>query len=263
MFERYSERARRVLFFARYEAAQLGSAYIEPEHVLLGILRENSRVVLRFARDGETTETIGRRLQRSLAPRERISARVEVPFSPSCKQVLAHGAAEADSLENHTIRPEHLVLGIIALPDGAAVQALKDAGIHANAMREHLRGPADDPPEYGAAGVHARLTAHAVSAGVARQWKGVVKPGLATQYLTHLRQETLPALVRLDGFLTATIARRDVHDGTEFQVTTYWRSLDAIKAFAGDDVTRAVVPAAAQALMVRYDERAVHYDVVQ
>ncbi len=46
-------------------------------------------------------------------------------------------------------------------------------------------------------------------------------------------------------------------------VTTMWRSLDAIKAFAGDDITTAVVPPAAQALMVRYDDRAVHYEIVQ
>jgi hypothetical protein len=45
-------------------------------------------------------------------------------------------------------------------------------------------------------------------------------------------------------------------------VTTYWQSLDAIEAFAGDDVTHAVVPPSAQALMVRYDERSVHYDLV-
>ena len=43
MFERYTERARRTIFFARYEAAQIGSAYIETEHILLGLLREDRR----------------------------------------------------------------------------------------------------------------------------------------------------------------------------------------------------------------------------
>lgn len=103
---------------------------------------------------------------------------------------------------------------------------------------------------------------HATS-GLARQWKGVVKPDLAVDYIRHLQTETLPGLRRLKGFAGASVMQRRVEDGTEFQVTTYWHSLDAIRAFAGDDVTRAVVPPAAQALMVRFDDRAVHYDIVQ
>lgn len=101
------------------------------------------------------------------------------------------------------------------------------------------------------------------SSNVCRQWTGVVKPGKAEDYLVHLRNETIPALAHIEGFLTCAVMRRDVEDGTEFQVLTIWRSLDAIEAFAGEDVTRAVVPPAAQALMVRYDDRAVHYDIVQ
>jgi heme-degrading monooxygenase HmoA len=108
-----------------------------------------------------------------------------------------------------------------------------------------------------------RLSGYAAAPRIARQWNGVVKPGLANEYLRHLHDETLPELNRLAGFATATIMRREVEDGTEFQVTTYWHSLDAIKAFAGDDIARAVVPPAAQALMVRHDDRAVHYEIVQ
>jgi heme-degrading monooxygenase HmoA len=90
-----------------------------------------------------------------------------------------------------------------------------------------------------------------------------VKPDLAVDYIRHLHAETLPGLHRMKGFAGASIMRRRLEDGTEFQVTTYWHSLDAIRAFAGDDVTRAVVPPAAQALMVRYDDRAVHYEIVE
>jgi hypothetical protein len=63
--------------------------------------------------------------------------------------------------------------------------------------------------------------------------------------------------------LGVSICRRSVEDGVEFQVTTIWRSLEEIRSFAGEDVTRAVVPPAAQAMMVRYDDRAVHYEIVQ
>jgi heme-degrading monooxygenase HmoA len=98
---------------------------------------------------------------------------------------------------------------------------------------------------------------------IARQWKGVARPGCADDYIEHLRRETFPALRALAGFAQATVMRREVGDGTEFQVVTVWQSLDAIRAFAGDDVEVAVVPPAAQALMLRYDDRAVHYQIVQ
>ena len=123
-------------------------------------------------------------------------------------------------------------------------------------MRDYLRDMPED--------VHDRPGdfAHPPSL-VVRQWKGIVKRGLAQEYIRHLREETFPSLRRLSGFVDATILRREVDEGTEFQITTLWHSLDAIKAFAGDDVSVAVVPPAAQALMVRYDARAVHYEFVR
>jgi len=59
----------------------------------------------------------------------------------------------------------------------------------------------------------------------------------------------------------ASILRREVAEGTEFQVVTVWESLDAIRAFAGPDTEVAVVPAVAQAMMVKFDRRATHYEV--
>jgi hypothetical protein len=269
MFERYTESARRVLFFSRYEAAQLGSLTIQPEHVLLGVLREAPNGIERFMRSG------GEALRHSLgqiagAPQARVSTSVEVPFSEDTKLALRRAAAEADELKNHFIAPEHLVLGILVASSGAATEALRATGLDADALRGFLRTAPDTAfvhPDGGAPAGGVGMVAHAVSGGarssaVLRQWRGVVKPGRAEDYLRHLHEETLPALARLAGFITVTIARREIEDGTEFQVTTVWRSLDDIRAFAGDDVTAAVVPPAAAALMVRYDDRAVHYEIV-
>jgi heme-degrading monooxygenase HmoA len=262
VFERYSERARRVLFSSRYEALQLGADSIERAHLMLGVLREDAPAVLRFADAGETADTIRKRLEPPLRPCAGEATTGEIPFSPACKLALLKAAAEADDAGNQTIRPVHLLLGILVDTVGPTAVALQSVGIHADAVRQSLRGAPDDPP---ASYVQSRvvLTAHAIARGVVRQWKGVVKPGLTDEYLQHLRKETIPALSRIEGFVTVSIMSRDIDDGVEFQVSTYWQSLDAIKAFAGDDVTRAVVPPAARALMVRYDERAVHYEIVQ
>ena len=97
---------------------------------------------------------------------------------------------------------------------------------------------------------------------VVRQWKGVAKPGQEDAYIAHLQRETFPALGRIAGFVTASILRRTIEDGTEFQIVTTWRSLDAIEAFAGEDAEAAVVPPAAQALLSRYDARVAHYEIV-
>jgi len=58
MFERYTEKARRVIFFARYEASQFGSPYIETEHLLLGLLREDKALANRFLRSHAAVESI-------------------------------------------------------------------------------------------------------------------------------------------------------------------------------------------------------------
>jgi heme-degrading monooxygenase HmoA len=97
---------------------------------------------------------------------------------------------------------------------------------------------------------------------ISRHWKGIVRRDLADRYVSHLEDDTFPQLASLAGFVRATILRRDVESGTEFQVVTLWDSLAAIKAFAGADVEAAVVPDKARDMMVDYDRRAAHYEVV-
>ena len=96
---------------------------------------------------------------------------------------------------------------------------------------------------------------------ISRHWKGVARPGKAEAYESHLRGDTFPHLAGLAGFVRATILRREVAEGTEFQVVTLWHSLEAIRAFAGDHLDAAVVPPGVQAMLVRYDARVEHYEV--
>jgi heme-degrading monooxygenase HmoA len=98
---------------------------------------------------------------------------------------------------------------------------------------------------------------------VSRHWTGVAKPGQADRYVEHLRAETLPALAAIPGFVRATILRRAVEAGTEFQIVTVWDSLDAIRAFAGANPEVAVVPPAVQAMMADYDRRVRHYEIAE
>ena len=73
MFERYTEKARRVIFFARYEASQFGSPYIETEHLLLGLLREDKALTNRFLRSHASVESIRKQIEAHTTIREKVS----------------------------------------------------------------------------------------------------------------------------------------------------------------------------------------------
>src|SRR5215472_16430337 len=99
MFERYTEKARRIIFFARYEASQYGSPYIESEHLLLGFVREDKALTFRFLRTVEF-ETIRKEIDTRTSIREPVSTSVDLPLSNECKRVLAYAAEEAARLSD-------------------------------------------------------------------------------------------------------------------------------------------------------------------
>ena len=109
MFERYTEKARRVIFFARYEASQFGSPYIETEHLLLGLLREDKALANRFLRSEAAVESIRKQIENHQNIREKFSTSVDLPLSHECMRVLAYGAEEAKLLNHKHIGTEHVL----------------------------------------------------------------------------------------------------------------------------------------------------------
>ena len=98
MFERYTERARRVIFFARYEASQFGSTTIETEHLLLGLIREDKNLTNRFLRNHSSIESIRKEIEGRTTIREKVSTSIDLPLSNECKRILAYAAEEAEAL---------------------------------------------------------------------------------------------------------------------------------------------------------------------
>ena len=113
MFERYTERARRVIFFARYEASQFGSTTIETEHLLLGLIREDKNLTNRFLRNHSSIESIRKEIEGRTTIREKVSTSIDLPLSNECKRILAYAAEEAERLNHRHIGTEHLLLGIL------------------------------------------------------------------------------------------------------------------------------------------------------
>ena len=97
---------------------------------------------------------------------------------------------------------------------------------------------------------------------IGRLWRGWTEAGNADAYEDLLRTTVLPGIRRVDGYRGAYVLRRDVEAGVEFVTLTLFETLEAVRSFAGEDHEAAVVPPAARALLARFDERAVHYEVV-
>jgi ATP-dependent Clp protease ATP-binding subunit ClpC len=151
MFERYTEKARRIIFFARYEASQFGSPYIETEHVLLGILREDKALTFRFFKVGQP-ESIRKQIEERTVHREKIAFSVDLPLSNESKRVLAYTAEEAERLSDKHIGPEHLLLGLLREEKSFAAEILMGcglglAGVRGNLQKQKERDPGQPPQE--------------------------------------------------------------------------------------------------------------------
>ncbi|MGH9943055.1 MAG: ATP-dependent Clp protease ATP-binding subunit [Pyrinomonadaceae bacterium] len=139
MFERYTEKARRVIFFARYEASQFGAPAIEPEHLLLGLMREDKTLTARFlARAHASLEAIRKEIEGRAPLREKISTSVELPLAPETKRVLAHAHEESDRLQHRHIGTEHLLLGLLREERSMAAEILYERGLRLAAVREEV-----------------------------------------------------------------------------------------------------------------------------
>lgn len=97
---------------------------------------------------------------------------------------------------------------------------------------------------------------------ISRHWRGLARANQAQNYVEHLRTDTFPALRALPGFVSASILSRRFGDGIEFLIVSQWRALDDIARFSGADLEAAVVPPEVVQMMIDYDRRVKHYEVV-
>jgi Clp amino terminal domain, pathogenicity island component len=124
MFERYTEKARRTIFFARYEASAFGSPFIETEHILLGLLREDKALLGRLLPD-VNYESIHREVTIHTKVRESIPTHMDLPLASECRRALKFAAEEAERLDHRHIGTDHLLLGLLR-EDHFASQLLRE-----------------------------------------------------------------------------------------------------------------------------------------
>ena len=97
---------------------------------------------------------------------------------------------------------------------------------------------------------------------IARIWRGYARPGHAEAYAAMLTPELLPGLHAARGYRGSYLLRRDAGEEVEFITIILWDSIEAIRAVAGPDYERAVVPEERRQHLSRYDARAAHYEIV-
>ncbi len=140
MFERYTESARRVVFFAREDSLAYGSRKIETEHLLLGIIRDAPHAGKVM---GGTTEAAMRESIEGACHRKRQapSPPKDLPLSYASKRALSYAAEEAELLGELTIGPQHLLLGLLREPSGLAAQILAGSKVTLEQLRKVIAGP--------------------------------------------------------------------------------------------------------------------------
>lgn len=140
MFERYTEKARRIIFFARYEALQYGSVVISPEHILLGLLREDKTMSAKFFpfRHGLTVDSIRREVESRIVLREKMPQSAELHLAPETKRILAFAREESERLRSRTIGTEHLLLGLLREERSIAAEILYQQGVRLQSVREEI-----------------------------------------------------------------------------------------------------------------------------
>jgi ATP-dependent Clp protease ATP-binding subunit ClpA len=142
MFERYTEKARRSIFFARYEASQFGSAEIDTEHLLLGLFREDQGLL--GLGPELPLEAIRKRIGSARPGREKISTSIDLPLSQACKLALERGADEAQKFGDEHIRTAHLLIGLLD-QECFAAQMLHEFGWAVDTLRQAVASSPEPP----------------------------------------------------------------------------------------------------------------------
>lgn len=138
VFERYTERARGVILFGRYEANVFGSTTIETEHLLLGLLREDKNLMSRFLRNSTSAESIRKDIEARVEIHPKVSTSIDLPLSNACKRVLVYANEEAERMKHQYIGTEHLLLGMLRDETCMAAEILRERGLRLEAIREEL-----------------------------------------------------------------------------------------------------------------------------
>jgi ATP-dependent Clp protease ATP-binding subunit ClpC len=138
MFESYTEKALRTLYFARSEAGEFGSPCIGSEHLLLGLMREYKGLVRLFPKPEDALNIVRRHIEEHAAVRERIPISIDLPISDECQRILQQASEEAERMGHKHVGTEHLLLGILREQGSYVARLLNENGLYLDSVREKI-----------------------------------------------------------------------------------------------------------------------------
>ena len=138
MFERFTDRARRVIFLAQEEARMLNHDYIGTEHILLGLIHEGEGVAAKALESlGISLDAVRQQVEEIIGQGQQAPSG-HIPFTPRAKKVLELAHREARALGHAYVGTEHILLGLIREGDGVAAQVLVKLGADLNRVRQQV-----------------------------------------------------------------------------------------------------------------------------
>ncbi len=139
MFDRFTERARKVILLAKEEAKRFNHDYIGTEHILLGLIKEGEGVAAAVLQNlGLNLDMIRLEVEKLVQPGPSTVTSGDIPFTPKAKKVIELAMDEAKSLGHNYIGTEHLLLGLIRESEGVAAQVLMNLGLDLNKVRKEI-----------------------------------------------------------------------------------------------------------------------------
>ncbi len=139
MFDRFTDRARKVMALARREAQRFNHDFIGTEHILLGLVQEGSGVAANVLKNlGVDGNKIRGEIEKHVQSGPSMVSMGQLPFTPRAKKVLELSQEEANELGHNYIGTEHLLLGLIRENDGVAAQVLMDLGVKLEEVKEEV-----------------------------------------------------------------------------------------------------------------------------
>jgi ATP-dependent Clp protease ATP-binding subunit ClpC len=146
MFERFTDRARRVVVLAQEEARMLNHSYIGTEHILLGLIHEGEGVAARALESlGISLYAVREQVQEIIGQGKDVPSG-HIPFTPRAKKVFELSASEALQLGHKNVGTEHILLGLIREGEGVAAQVLVKLGADPSRVRQQVMGMLSPTP---------------------------------------------------------------------------------------------------------------------
>jgi ATP-dependent Clp protease ATP-binding subunit ClpC len=146
VLERFTEPARRAVVHAQDEARALQHGYIGTEHLLLGLLRDESGATRSLESLGVSLEALRARVVRVIGRGDE-PAVGQIPFTPRGRRVLELSLSEAVARSDSDIGPEHILLALVRVDDGEAARILLDRGVDAQRIRDAVEENRTDEPD--------------------------------------------------------------------------------------------------------------------